>query len=219
MRGKIHHYDKLIIPDHVVSLNASDEFLKTRIMNLPESIVAGTHYAQDRYLRSLSLFRELNSEDETVLNYFDEIEIHPQYIDVSKFEGLENRVITKEIIKNIGEPRNYGMTEEEREEFERKEAEECLAREAKEKADLEKKEFEERAQKLANWEEWNKRLEEVKRQEQELLEAQSIPLRNYLMKHVMPTLMQGLNQCCMVRPDDPVDFLAEYLFKNNPEFD
>ncbi|KAM6464225.1 adenylate kinase 7 isoform 2-T2 [Liasis olivaceus] len=219
MRGKIHHYDKLIIPDHVVSLNASDEFLKTRIMNLPESIVAGTHYAQDRYLRSLSLFRELNSEDETVLNYFDEIEIHPQYIDVSKFEGLENRVITKEIIKNIGEPRNYGMTEEEREEFERKEAEERLAREAKEKADLEKKEFEERAQKLANWEEWNKRLEEVKRQEQELLEAQSIPLRNYLMKHVMPTLMQGLNQCCMVRPDDPVDFLAEYLFKNNPEFD
>lgn len=49
-------------------------------MNLPESIVAGTHYAQDRYLRSLSLFRDLNTEDETVLNYFDEIEIHPQYI-------------------------------------------------------------------------------------------------------------------------------------------
>lgn len=49
-------------------------------MNLPESVVAGTHYAQDRYLRSLSLFRDLNAEDETVLNYFDEIEIHPQVI-------------------------------------------------------------------------------------------------------------------------------------------
>ncbi|XP_078239884.1 adenylate kinase 7 isoform X1 [Pogona vitticeps] len=219
MRGKIHHYDKVITPDYIISLNASDEFLKNRIMNLPESVVAGTHYAQDRYLRSLSLFRELNTEDETVLNYFDELEIHPQYIDVSKFEGLENRVIAKEIIKNIGAPRNYGLTEEEMEEFERKQAEERLAREAKEKADFEKKEAEERAQKLANWEEWNKRLEEVKRQEQELLEAQSIPLRNYLMKHVMPTLMQGLNQCCMVRPDDPVDFLAEYLFKNNPDFD
>nr|XP_028572015.1 adenylate kinase 7 isoform X1 [Podarcis muralis] len=219
LKGKIHHYDKVIISDYVISLNASDEFLKNRIMNLPESVVAGTHYAQDRYLRSLNLFRELNTEDETVLNYFDEIEIHPQYIDVSKFEGLENRVIAKEIIKTIGEPRNYGLTDEELEEFERKQAEERLAREAKEKADLEQKEAEERAQKLANWEEWNKRLEEVKRQEQELLEAQSIPLRNYLMKHVMPTLMQGLNHCCMVRPDDPVDFLAEYLFKNNPEFD
>lgn len=74
--------------------------------------------------------------------------------DVSKFEGLENRVIAKEIIKAIGEPRNYGLTDEELEEFERKQAEERLAREAKEKADLEQKEAEERAQKLANWEEW-----------------------------------------------------------------
>uniref|UniRef100_A0A8C9FF52 Adenylate kinase 7 n=1 Tax=Pavo cristatus TaxID=9049 RepID=A0A8C9FF52_PAVCR len=63
----------------------------------------------------------------------------------------------------------------------------------------------------------NKHLEEVNKQEQELLEAQSIPLRNYLMRHVMPTLMQGLNECCKIRPDDPVDFLAEYLFKNNPD--
>jgi len=54
-------------------------------------------------------------------------------------------------------------------------------------------------------------MEEVKRQEQELLEAQSIPLRNYLMKYVMPTLMQGINECCRIRPDDPVDFLVRRL--------
>ncbi|XP_053140545.1 adenylate kinase 7 isoform X2 [Hemicordylus capensis] len=216
---KTYDLAKDLFNHHIISLNASDDFLKNRIMNLPESVVAGTHYAQDRYLRALSLFRDLNTEDETVLNYFDELEIHPQFIDVSKFEDVENRLIVKEIIKTIGEPRNYGLTDEEREEFERKQAEERLAREAKEKTELEQKEAEERAQKLANWEEWNTRLEEVKRQEQELLEAQSIPLRNYLMKHVMPTLMEGLNQCCMVRPDDPVDFLAEYLFKNNPEFE
>ncbi|XP_054827586.1 adenylate kinase 7 [Eublepharis macularius] len=219
MKGKIHHYDKMIIPDHIVFLNASDDFLKNRIMNLPEIVVAGTHYAQDRYLRALSIFREINVEDETILNYFDELEIHPQHIDVSKFEDVENRFIVKEIIKDVGNPRNYGLTDEEKEELERNQAEERLRKEAQEKAELERKEAEERAQKLANWEDWNKRLEEVKRQEQELLEAQSIPLRNYLMKHVMPTLMQGLNVCCMVRPDDPVDFLAEYLFKNNPEFD
>ena len=52
------------------------------------------------------------------------------------------------------------------------------------------------------------RLSEVKRQEQELLENQSIPLRNYLMKHVMPTLAQGLIECCKMRPDDPVDFVV-----------
>ena len=52
------------------------------------------------------------------------------------------------------------------------------------------------------------RLSEVKRQEQELLENQSIPLRNYLMKHVMPTLTQGLIEACKIRPDDPIDFVV-----------
>lgn len=60
----------------------------------------------------------------------------------------------KEIIKEVGAPRNYGLTEEEKEELERKLAEERLSREAKEKAELEQREAEERAQKLANWEEW-----------------------------------------------------------------
>ena len=54
----------------------------------------------------------------------------------------------------------------------------------------------------------NKRLEEVKREERELLQAQSAPLRNYLMTYVMPTLLQGLSECCQVRPEDPVDFLV-----------
>ncbi|XP_068538958.1 adenylate kinase 7 isoform X2 [Anas acuta] len=217
IKGKIPKCDKLITPEFVVSLTASDEFLKNRIINLPESVVAGTHYTQDRFLQSLSLFREINTEDETVLNYFDELEIHPQFIDVAKFEDPENRFIVKEIVTEIGEPRNYGLTDEEKESLERKAAEERLAREAKEEAERERREAEERAERMANWEEWNKQLEEVKRQEQELLEAQSIPLRNYLMKHVMPTLIQGLNECCKIRPDDPVDFLAEYLFRNNPD--
>ncbi|XP_043372285.1 adenylate kinase 7 isoform X4 [Dermochelys coriacea] len=218
-RSKVPRYDKLITPEYVISLNASDEFLKNRVINLPESVVAGTHYTQDRFLRTLSLFRELNTEDETVVNYFDELEIHPQFIDVAKFEDPENRLIVNEIIKETGEPRNYGLTDEEKEKLECKAAEARLAKEAEENAEQERKEAEERAEKVANWEEWNKRLEEVKRQEQELLEAQSIPLRNYLMKNVMPTLMQGLNECCKIRPDDPVDFLAEYLFKNNPEME
>ncbi|NXY48108.1 KAD7 kinase, partial [Ceuthmochares aereus] len=193
--------------EFVISLTASDEYLINRIINLPERIVAGTHYTQDRFLQSLKLFRELNTDDKTVLNYFDELEIHPQFIDVAVFEDPENKMIVKKIIKEIGEPRNYGLTDAEKENLERRAAEECLVKEAQEKAERERKEAEERAERKANWEEWNKHLEEVKRQEQELLEAQSIPLRNYLMKNVMPLLVQGINECCNIRPDDPVDFL------------
>nr|XP_009004769.2 adenylate kinase 7 isoform X3 [Callithrix jacchus] len=217
VRGRMFPFDKVIIPEFVCALDASDEFLKERVINLPESIVAGTHYSQDRFLRALSNYRDINLEDETVLNYFDEIEIHPIHIDVGKLEDAQNRLAIKQLIKEIGEPQNYGLTDEEKAEKEWKAAEERLAREAAEKAEREHKEAVETAEKIARWEEWNKRLEEVKREERELLEAQSVPLRNYLMTYVMPTLIQGLNECCNVRPEDPVDYLAEYLFKNNPE--
>ena len=52
------------------------------------------------------------------------------------------------------------------------------------------------------------RLEQVKKEEYESLEAQSVPLRNYLMAHVMPTLTQGLIDCCKTRPEDSIDYLV-----------
>ncbi|EHB04110.1 Putative adenylate kinase 7 [Heterocephalus glaber] len=220
IRGKIFPVDKLILPEFVCGLDASDEFLKERVINLPERVVAGTYYTQDRFLRALSNYRDINTEDETVYNYFDEIEIYPIHIecfDLEICEDAQNRLAIKQLIREIGEPRNYGLTEEEKAELEQKAAEMHLAKEAAEEAAREQKEAAETAERMARWEEWNKQLEEVKREERELLEVQSAPLRNYLMTHVMPTLVQGLNECCKVRPDDPVDFLAEYLFKNNPE--
>ncbi|KAM9202440.1 adenylate kinase 7 isoform 2-T2 [Dugong dugon] len=214
---KTYDQAKDLFNQFVCALDAPDEFLKERVMNLPESLVAGTHYTQDRFLRALSNYRDISTDDETLLNYFDELEIHPIHIDVGKLEDAQNRLAIKQLIKEIGEPRNYGLTDEEKAEEERRAAERRLAREAAEEAEREHNEAVEMAEKIARWEEWNKQLEEVKREERELLEAQSIPLRNYLMTYVMPTLMQGVNECCKVRPEDPVDFLAEYLFKHNPE--
>ncbi|XP_041132487.1 adenylate kinase 7-like [Polyodon spathula] len=216
-RSEVHNFDKTIIPEYVFALDASDEFLKTRVMNLPESVVDGTHNTQDQFLRRLALFREYNVEDETVLNYFDELEIHPEYIDISMDGDFEYTSMIEKIIKAVGKPRNYGLSPEDLEELECKLADERFQREEAKLAEREQKEAEEAAEKLARWEEWNKRLEEVKRQEHELLEAHSVPLRNYLMKNVMPTLTQGLIECCKARPADPVDFVAEYLFKNNPQ--
>ena len=60
------------------------------------------------------------------------------------------------------------------------------------------------------------RLEDIKAQEEELLEARSAPLRAYLMKHVIPTLTEGLIETCKVMPEDPVDYLAEYMFRASP---
>ena len=53
----------------------------------------------------------------------------------------------------------------------------------------------------------------------ELLEARSLPLRRYLMKNVIPSLTEGLLETCKVMPEDPVDYLAEYLFRVSPAID
>ncbi|KAJ7383963.1 Adenylate kinase 7 [Desmophyllum pertusum] len=212
-------YDKLIMPEVVVSLEAQDEFLKTRVMNLPESVVAGTHNTEEGLMRRLAEFRASNTEDETILNYFDELEIHPDHLDITPDKTRKMTKTVEQIKKLMGSPRNYGPTPEELAEMERSETEKRLDKERKAREERDKQDAEEAAERQRREEEWRVRLSEVKRQEQELLENHSIPLRNYLMKHVMPTLAQGLIECCKMRPDDPVDFVAEYLFKNNPQID
>lgn len=54
----------------------------------------------------------------------------------------------------------------------------------------------------------------MQRQECELLDAQALPLRNYLMKYVMPSLSEAMAACSTVKPDDPVDFLVRYRLLN-----
>ena len=51
-------------------------------------------------------------------------------------------------------------------------------------------------------------LQDVQTEEREMLEAKSLPLQNYLMRHVMPTLTQGLIEVCKTKPQDPVDYLV-----------
>ena len=76
-------------------------------------------------LRRLALFREQNEDDVTVLNYFDELEIHPtrygepaliltctevllHWIDIEKDISLNMADTLEQIKELIGEPRNYG---------------------------------------------------------------------------------------------------------------
>ncbi|RUS85279.1 hypothetical protein EGW08_006980 [Elysia chlorotica] len=212
-------YDRSIMPEFVINLEAVDEFLKERVMNLPEAVVSGTHNTEKHLLRRLRDYRMVNTDDDTVLNYFDELEFHPEKIDVTKDTSEMMKDTVEKIKKIFGSPRNYGPTPEELEEMRRQEEEARVKREAEEKADKERREAEELQERRRRQEEWSQRLNEVKREEYELLEAQSIPLRNYLMKHVMPTLTQGLIDCCKTRPEDPIDYLAEYLFQHNPQID
>jgi len=73
-------YDRLIMPRLVVSLEASDEFLRERVINLPETVVVGTHNTDEAFTRRLADYRAINTDEYTVFNYFDELELHPERI-------------------------------------------------------------------------------------------------------------------------------------------
>ncbi|XP_043118384.1 adenylate kinase 7 [Puntigrus tetrazona] len=210
-------HEKKIIPEFVFFVDATDVFLKNRVLNLPETAVEGTSYTPEQFLRRLANFRERNVEDETLLNYFEDLEIHPELLEITSNDDSEYQLVIEKVCKKVGKPKNYGIILEEVEEEERRQAEQELREKAAQRAEAERREEEESRQREQRWAEWNQQLEEVRRQEHDLLESQSELLRNYLMKDVMPTLTQGLIECCRIRPDDPIDFLAEYLLKNNPE--
>ncbi|XP_050405998.1 adenylate kinase 7, partial [Patella vulgata] len=103
------NYDKAIMPEFVISLDATDDFLKARIMNLPENIVSGSHNTEEGLMRRLADFRAVNTEDETVLNYFDELEFHPEKIDVTTDNSVMMKDTVERIKKIMGAARNYGM--------------------------------------------------------------------------------------------------------------
>ena len=55
----------------------------------------------------------------------------------------------------------------------------------------------------------------IKEQERDLLDTKSQPIRQYLMDNLVPILTDGLIEVCRKFPEDPVDFLAEYLFRRS----
>lgn len=78
----------------------------------------------------------------------------PVFPDVGKLEDAQNRLAVKQLIKEVGKPRNFGLTDAEKVEEERRAAEELLAKEAQERAERQRLEASEAAEKTARWEQW-----------------------------------------------------------------
>jgi adenylate kinase len=54
-------------------------------------------------------------------------------------------------------------------------------------------------------------LEEVKQQEQEILNQKSQALKQYITDNLLPALTSGLIEVCNQQPEDPLDYLADFL--------
>lgn len=63
--------------EFVFYLDASEEFLKARVKNLPESLIKEQDYQQEAFLQRLATFRMSRLKNETALEYFEEIDVTP----------------------------------------------------------------------------------------------------------------------------------------------
>jgi len=52
---------------------------------------------------------------------------------------------------------------------------------------------------------------------QSKMHIQSLPIRAYLDSTVVPILLDGMSALVKERPPNPVEWLAAYLIKNNPQ--
>ncbi|XP_019744395.1 adenylate kinase 7 isoform X2 [Hippocampus comes] len=202
--------NKKIIPEFVVWLDALDSYLKDRVINISEKLVQEHKYEQEHFLQLLAKYREKNMEGESVVNYFEELDINPLLIGINSLNTPGNPLLMHAICERVGKPRNYGQSNDKIQEAGIKPTETVN------KANKEQREVEEARQRSAHWEMWTQTLEEKRQWEVQQLEVLSVPMKTYLTQHIITTVSQGLIACGSVWPDDPIDFLAEYLIKNNP---
>ena len=195
----------------IICLEASDETVKAKMLAQPEPPLS-----EDQLTEKLAAYATNNAEDSPT-----SVLAHPALAAVETLPLELTTETTNEQLAGkariyLGAPRNYGPSAEELAAKAALEEEATKKKEAEEEAAKAERDAAELAERQAREEAESHRLAELQQKERELLEVRSIPLRNYLMQNVIPTLTEGLIEVCKLKPEDPVDYLAEWLFKNNP---
>lgn len=97
--------NKIAIADIVVTLEATDEFICEKAMRQPED---DSRLDEETILKRLSEFRAGDTRDTTMLNFFDELDIHPLVIQVKEHADYEMKAAFAAVALRMGRPCRYG---------------------------------------------------------------------------------------------------------------
>jgi adenylate kinase len=197
----------------------ADNELTRRIMDLSEEQVEKTHNVEQPFLRRLTKYRQNNASHrfDTPRSFF-EVVGGVKSVDIPLTPTINDKKVVSSLqvaFDGTGKLFNFHPTDEEI--LAAQIALEQVDREAKAAvaAEQEAKVKEEANIRAANHTYKVNTLKELQKGEDDLLESRSRPLTEYLLKEVMPTLNAGLEEVKRAKPEDPVEFLAEWLFLNN----
>lgn len=209
-------------PSSVVTVDGDDTWLEQRAMQ-GTGCVDGVSMDEGAFKAELEAYRKRSADDNerSPASFFEAV-FRVDTLSFSMGDDTSVDALCEDAalaIEQGGKPFNYHPTPEEEEEALRVAAEKQEVMEQRAREAAESRASEERQQREERQQEQAKRLSEIQAQENELLESRSAPLRAYLMKHVIPTLTEGLIETCKVMPEDPIDYLAEFMFKAAPSID
>jgi len=202
-----------VAPEFFVALRSAEEKCKARIFC---GNAKGASSEED-FLRKTTEYKLANLAEDgspSTSEFFSEVGgLRVLPVDVDECDAEQTFQAVRVYMESKGQFFNYLRSEEE------------LVREREaEKAQLEEEgdarreaERQEQAQKEADLRDKTAGEEESRRQviaqnEAAHLEAEAQPLRGYLLANVVPTLTAGLGEVCKEQPEDPIEYLAQYLF-------
>ncbi|XP_050682213.1 adenylate kinase 7-like isoform X2 [Leptidea sinapis] len=145
---------KKILPDIVVSLEATDDFVCDKAMRDQNN---DSRLDEEVVLKRLNEFRTNDGRDVSPLNFFDELDIHPLIVPVKDNTDYSMKASYAAVALRMGRPCRYGKLMdriEAAEKKERKELEAMRVKEEKALKELEKMMQEEREDKMEYWAEY-----------------------------------------------------------------
>lgn len=204
-------------PAFLIDLAVSREEAEERVREIPEDQIVQGQNDEATFKSRSDKFDADNKEGAdpptSALDYFRG-SIDPLEVGYFAQNNEKSAIkLMKAYIEKGGKPQNFRPTKVES--IAARKAREAKAAEAdaKAKAAQQEKESKERERREAMERKDVERKRQVLLEEQALVENCSKPLRAYLMSNVIPPLVQGLLAVCKAQPDDPIDYLSEFLFK------
>ncbi|EQC29283.1 hypothetical protein SDRG_12951 [Saprolegnia diclina VS20] len=205
-------------PNHVVVLGAPKQLLQRRAQSLAQDEAEKTGNTEVEFAKRYDAFQKEKGPDGGLLPFFEkENALEVLELELKTEDAFSNKKILLEPVAKYleagGKPFNYHPTKEEVLQQQR-DVDAQLAAEAeaeqKRMSDLLAQEMSEKQSRALSE---KTRLEIIQKEEMDVLEARSKPLRAYLMETVIPALTEGMLEVVKVQPEDPIDYLADFLFK------